>query len=112
MEIKTCEEYVLNELENAYNKNVLLESKIYELQNQLNRAKEDLIKLTDLINVVKKDLKIRIQKTDWDNYGVYVSSYSYLFSDQYEPEKYANVKSLFNLEEPEDDRADGIEESN
>ena len=57
MTIKTCEEYVLNELNNEISKNVMLLEENDDLKEEIKKLEEQNSKLMDLIKVFIKEGK-------------------------------------------------------
>lgn len=80
MEIKTCEEYVINELNSA---KIQLE--------ELEATKIKYYCLLNLIADVSKDLKFEIKD------GVIYSDGLYVCSKEYRPNVFNNLAELFNL---------------
>ena len=89
---RTCEEYILNSLENA-KKEIALDNEIIEKQMNM------ISHLMDILEVVKKNLK----ESDCSN-GKKVISMEYVF-EAYHPADFSLLHSFFfkNAEEKEDD---------
>ena len=63
MTIKTCEEYVLNELNNEISKNERLAKEVEELKEENKKSKEQNDKLMDLIKLFAKKVNINKEQT-------------------------------------------------
>lgn len=63
MTIKTCEEYVLNELNNEISKNERLTKEVEELKEENKKSKEQNNKLMDLIKLFAKKVNINKEQT-------------------------------------------------
>lgn len=63
MTIKTCEEYVLNELNNEISKNEILAKEVEELGQKNRELKKQNNKLMDLIKVFAKKVNINKEQT-------------------------------------------------
>ena len=98
MEIKTCEQYVLaeierlkKELEDAYDRMFELDKELQEVVNQ----KEVLV---DAIREAKKILGLEINEHN----VVWVTKFA--ISKEFNPKSYVTLKALFELAEPDNDR--------
>ena len=63
MTIKTCEEYVLNELNNEISKNVMLLEENDDLKEEIKKLEEQNSKLMDLIKLFAKKGNINKEQT-------------------------------------------------
>ena len=63
MTIKTCQEYVLNELNNEISKNERLTKEVEELKEENKKSKEQNNKLMDLIKLFAKKAEIDKEQT-------------------------------------------------
>ena len=74
MEIKTCEEYVLNELKNAQNEVQFFKNENQNLSNNLKKVKEDNKKLIEFINKLVSKTEFR-EEAFSESAMIYVSSW-------------------------------------
>ena len=91
MEIKTCEEYVLNELNNEISKNERLAKEVEELKEENKKSKEQNDKLMDLI-------KVFIEKGEFKNLEEGAIFYS-LFLHSFVDEEVEAIKELIKIKE-------------
>lgn len=93
MEIKTCEEYVLNELNNEISKNERLTKEVEELKEENKKSKEQNSKLMDLI-------KIFIEKGNFKKYEHnQEETYYTLYLDCYEEGETKAIEELIKIKE-------------
>ncbi len=93
MTIKTCEEYVLNELNNEISKNERLTKDVEELKEENKKSKEQNGKLMDLI-------KVFIEKGNFNKYEHnQEETYYTLCLDSYEEDETKAIKELIKIKE-------------
>lgn len=91
MEIKTCEEYVLNELNNEISKNIMLLEETDNLKEKIKELEEQNSKLMDLI-------KVFIEKGEFKNIEEGAIFYS-LFLHSFVDEEVEAIKELIKIKE-------------
>lgn len=93
MEIRTCEEYVLSELNKAHNKIDELIDKNIEKENRINQADEEIVNLKAEIDSLndKLDILLRCIDVEENHLSFYVWS-----GDHY----YEAIKGFINEKEP------------